>query len=285
MQTLNLRLYCYKFSLLIIGITTINLFGCSNTYYPNNISNSSITGDVVYGSKPGNSFPAPQTKPVNIKGVKGAKITNEKYSSRGNKDYTVLGKTYKVWRDIDSYYEEGIASWYGPGFHGQNTSNGEHYNMSGYTAAHKNLPLPSFLKVTNLSNNKSVIVRVNDRGPFHENRILDLSKGAAQEIGVIGPGTAKVRLELIKTVPNNQQTSMAVMNGFKEYIQVFSTSDYNKAISIKNTIQKATKVKTFIEQINNTYRITVGPLTEKNANSTLKTIKDIGYSSAFFLSK
>lgn len=273
--------------------------GCSVSDSSYNYDDTPLVGsdiydsdNVHYGTGPGNTKPKPQTKPVDLNGVKGAKITNEKYSRRGNKDYEVLGKQYKVWRDVESYYEEGIASWYGPGFNGQNTSNGEHYNMNGFTAAHKNLPLPSFLKVTNLTNGKSVIVRVNDRGPFHGNRILDLSKGAAQQIGVIGPGTAKVRVELIKTVPSKQQTTMAEMNGFKPYIQVFTTSDYSKALNIKNDIEnyvkalsKAPKASVFIQQVSNGYRIKIGKLSPECANEVLQQVKNRGYNSAYFVTE
>ena len=245
-------------------------------------ADGTVSSSVHYGTGPGNTLPSPQTVPVDLAGVTGAKITNEKYSVRGNKDYKVLGKHYKVWRELDGYSEEGTASWYGPGFHGQKTSNGERYNMNNFTAAHKNLPLPCFLKVTNLENGKAVIVRVNDRGPFHSNRILDLSKGAATKIGVIGPGTARVRVELIKTVPKNEQTNMALMNGFKPYIQIFTTMDYNKALNIRNTIAQKTGQKAFIQNADGSYRVKVGPLTQSNADNTLTIVKESGYDKAFF---
>lgn len=260
-------------------IFSLSLCACNTT------NTLPIDSDATYGSGPGKTVPAPQTEPVDIEGIKGAKITDEPYSTGGNKDYTVLGKKYVVWRDVKSYQEIGIASWYGPGFHGRNTSNGERYNMNGYTAAHKNLPLPSFLKVTNLSNGKAIIVRVNDRGPFHQNRILDLSKGAASALGVIGPGTAKVKIVLIKVKSSKKQTTEDVMNGFKPYIQVFTTDDYEKALDIKNKISKLTKQKTFLEKSNNKYRIKVGPLTSKNSTSTMSIIKRSGYNNAFFSSK
>lgn len=236
----------------------------------------------TYGTGPGNRIPAPQKEPVNLAGVTGAKVTNEKYSSRGNKDYTVLGSNYVVWRNLDSYYEEGVSSWYGPGFHGKKTSNGEPYNMEGFTAAHKNLPLPSFLKVTNLSNGKAVIVRVNDRGPFHGNRILDLSKGAARSIGVLGPGTARVKVELIKKPTTGQQTTEAVMNGFKPYIQVFVTEDKEKAMNIRNKIYASTNKTAFFQVSNSAYRIKLGPLTPNEANGVLQNVKSLGYTNAFF---
>ena len=118
--------------------------------------------------------------------------------------YTVRGKTYypTVVRIGDTF--RGRASWYGPNFHGKLTSNGERYNMYDFTAAHKTLPMNTILKVTNLDNGRSVRVRINDRGPFVNNRIIDLSKAAAREIDMIGSGTAPVRLEVIGFAGSNK---------------------------------------------------------------------------------
>lgn len=113
------------------------------------------------------------------------------------KPYTINGKTYYPTVVEVGETAEGIASWYGPGFHGKKTSNGEIYNQNALTAAHKTLPMNTILKVTNLNNNRQVTVRVNDRGPFAHNRIIDLSKGAAGQIDMIHAGTAPVRLEVI----------------------------------------------------------------------------------------
>ncbi|EOW2497638.1 septal ring lytic transglycosylase RlpA family protein [Campylobacter coli] len=113
------------------------------------------------------------------------------------KPYTINGKTYYPTVVSVGETADGIASWYGPGFHGKKTSNGETYNQNGLTAAHKTLPMNTILKVTNLNNNRQVTVRVNDRGPFVNNRIIDLSKGAASQIDMIAAGTAPVRLEVI----------------------------------------------------------------------------------------
>ncbi len=268
---------------------TMCIYGCSssnNSYQSDsNAVEKKDANGCVLGTGAGNRCPQPQTHPADIAGIKGATITNEPYSRNGNKDYMVLGKNYKVWRNLDSYYEEGMASWYGPGFHGQNTSNGEHYNMHGFTAAHKNLPLPSFLKVTNIANGKSVIVRVNDRGPFHGSRILDLSRGAASQIGIIGPGTGKVKIELIKPTNVKNQTSVAVMNGFKPYIQVFVTESLDRARDITSTVKRNTGKPTTIENSSGNYRIKVGPLTENEAGNILAKIKDLGYKNAYFTAK
>ena len=183
--------------LLCALIVPFVLQGCSSS------GHGSAGGGYTYGTGPNKTKPMPQTQKVNINGIGGARPVYEKQRSGGcNKDYTVLGKNYMVWNGADSYIEEGTASWYGPGFHGKKTSNGEVYNQKGFTAAHKNLPLPSYLKVTNLANGKKVIVRVNDRGPFVGTRIIDLSEGSARAIDMIGSGTSKVRIELIKVNSN-----------------------------------------------------------------------------------
>ncbi len=113
------------------------------------------------------------------------------------KPYQINGVWYYPKVDYD-YDETGIASWYGPGFHGQYTANGEVYDQNGLTAAHKTLPLPSMVRVTNLENGRSIEVRVNDRGPFSNGRIIDMTRRGAQLLGFIGPGTARVRVQVMK---------------------------------------------------------------------------------------
>lgn len=112
-----------------------------------------------------------------------------------NRPYEALGVRYEPLTAVGAYRERGIASWYGKKFHGQRTSSGEVYDMYGMTAAHKTLPIPSYARVTNLSNGKSVIVRVNDRGPFVRGRIMDVSYAAAYRLGIIGSGSGEVEVE------------------------------------------------------------------------------------------
>ncbi len=132
--------------------------------------------------------------------IKDAVPKNEVRSRGGNfSPYDVFGKTYEVMTDEAAlnYKAQGGASWYGLKFHGHKTSNGEIYDIYGMTAAHKTLPIPSYVRVTNLKNKRSCIVRVNDRGPFHEGRIIDLSYAAATKLGYIANGTAQVVVEAI----------------------------------------------------------------------------------------
>lgn len=123
---------------------------------------------------------------------------SEPKSKYGNPEsYVVLGKRYRVLDSARGYAREGIASWYGSKFHGRRTSSGETYNMYAMTAAHKSLPLPTYVRVTNLDNGRSAILRVNDRGPFHDDRIIDLSYAAAVRLDVVSTGTARVRVEAV----------------------------------------------------------------------------------------
>ncbi len=116
--------------------------------------------------------------------------------------YVALKKRYYVLASSHGYKARGLASWYGTRFHGRKTSNGEHYNMFAMTAAHPTLPLPTYVKVTNLTNRKSVIVKINDRGPFHAGRIIDLSYVAAAKLGILGHGTSPV--EVVSVDPKDQ---------------------------------------------------------------------------------
>jgi rare lipoprotein A len=124
-------------------------------------------------------------------------VKAEPRSRYGNRGYSVLGKRYDVLDRPDGYVEQGLASYYGKKFHGRRTSSLEVYDMYAFSAAHKTLPLPSFARVTNLANGKSVVVRVNDRGPFHDGRIIDLSYAAAVKLGVHRTGTARVEVRAL----------------------------------------------------------------------------------------
>ena len=157
------------------------------------------------------------------------RATMRPYSVNGVTYYPTVVKVGEKFR--------GIASWYGPNFHGKRTSNGEIYNMYKYTAAHKTLPMNTMVKVTNLRNHKSTIVRINDRGPFVSNRIIDLSYAAAKDIGMVGTGTAPVELEvlgfdkLVQTLPKTAGSSVkqqVVLDNFA--VQIGSFRRYQGAV-------------------------------------------------------
>lgn len=152
-----------------------------------------------------------------------------------------VGKPYQidnVWyypaEDWD-YNETGIASWYGPGFHGKNTANGEKYNQNDLTAAHRTLPMPSIVEVTNLENGRSVRVRVNDRGPYARGRIIDLSKRGADLLGVSGPGTAKVRVRLV--ADESQRIKEAALRGEKYNVVQVASAEKASLPNLKTTAE------------------------------------------------
>ncbi len=123
----------------------------------------------------------------------------EPLSRYGNPStYEVDGITYRVLESSVGYEAEGMASWYGEEFQGRRTSSGEPYDMYAMTAAHRTLPIPTYVEVTNLENGRTAVVRVNDRGPFHADRIIDLSYAAARKLGIVGPGTAHVRVRALE---------------------------------------------------------------------------------------
>ena len=150
------------------------------------------------------------------------------------KPYKVMGKWYYPEEDFD-YNETGIASWYGSDFHAKYTANGEVYNMNSLTAAHKTLPLPSIVRVTNLENGRSLVLRVNDRGPFVDNRIIDISKRGAQLLGFQNQGTAKVRVQVLKE--ESQQLKEALLN--KKNIN-FTVSQASKQSYAQNNASQTT---------------------------------------------
>ena len=227
---------------------------------------------------------------------------DEPHSRGGNKHYTVRGKNYKVLPSSSNFKETGIASWYGNKFHGHLTSNGEIYNMYNMSAAHKNLPLPTYVKVTNHSNNKSVIVRVNDRGPFHGGRVIDLSYSAAYKLDMLKQGTAKVTIEAINAktylsntttpqitipeaiTPNTAQYNLANKNDLlsKNYIQIFATQSKQKALTKAKQLQQQFDSPSVIPYSNGIYRVKLGPfVTVSYLEKTLKKVKSNGYPNAF----
>lgn len=197
----------------------------------------------------------------------------------GNRSpYSVLGKSYRVLPTEEGYSERGVASWYGEKFHGHKTSNGEIFDMYQASAAHKSLPIPSFLRVTNLDNNRSIIVRVNDRGPFHGDRLVDLSYAAAVKLGYANIGTARVHLESViasgatrDRVPSAASLSRAetlrVGSADSKYLQVGAFSELSSAEEVSNKVEEITNLPVFIRTVNTSnnrvlHRVRVGPISD-----------------------
>ncbi|GLS26914.1 endolytic peptidoglycan transglycosylase RlpA [Marinibactrum halimedae] len=202
--------------------------------------------------------------PMDVRHIEDATPKVEPKSLSGNKSpYKVLGQTYYVLEGSKGYRERGIASWYGRKFHGHQTSSGEIYNMYGMTAAHKSLPLPSYVEVTNLDNGRKVIVRVNDRGPFHKGRIIDVTYSAAKKLGFVNKGTARVEVVAIDPVAWQAQQGQYAQNTSR------STQDVNAPDA---SIQRApTPVNSAgYELPENTY-LQVGAFSSHTAAETLRT--------------
>lgn len=212
---------------------------------------------------------APESVPVDVMAVKDAVPRNEKRTRAGNPgNYKVLGKRYTVLADSKGYRRRGIASWYGTKFHGKKTANGEIYDMYGMTAAHKTLPIPSYVRVTNLKNQRSVVVRVNDRGPFHGNRIIDLSYAAAVKLGIQQTGTGYVEVialepELQKVVTKAKSVKQTASE--KMYLQIgafnnrFNARQLQEKISTLQLVDARLKVSQ--SQGDTVYKVQIGPLT------------------------
>lgn len=226
--------------------------------------------------------------------LKDAIPRNEPKSRGGNKDYIVLGKHYQVLKSADNFQQIGVASYYGNKFHGHLTSNGEIYNMYDMSAAHKTLPLPSYVKVTNLANNKSVIVRVNDRGPFHDNRIIDLSYSAAYKLDMLKNGTAKVKIESIQYLAAQQKkvsTENAKISAFtpptfadnnQHFIQVFATKSLSKAKSTASALAALYQKNVNWFAQDGIFRVQIGPISdETQVQDLLENLRENGYPKAF----
>lgn len=230
-------------------------------------------------------IPSP-SPPKDIDSIPDAVPRAEPRSARGNPPfYEVFGKRYFVRQTAEGYVERGVASWYGPGFHAASTSNGERYDMHAMTAAHTTLPLPSYVQVTNLRNGRSVVVRVNDRGPFKDGRIIDLSHSAAYKLDMIRDGTTFVEVRALTpgdAMPAAAGAPVAPSSLFVQAGAFASEENANRLLAqlrsqgLQNGFVRADEVagKTF-------YRVRVGPApTVKEFDRILARLKKLGVSDA-----
>lgn len=195
----------------------------------------------------------------------------------GQDCYTQFGKTYCPLISAEGFVETGIASWYGEDFHGKPTALGETYNMYAMTAAHKTLPLPTRVRVTNLENGRSTELRVNDRGPFVNDRVIDLSYSAARELGVYRPGTARVRVEALEP-GGSAQPSLAA--GGYAYLQTGAFAYRDNAAKLYDRIREAGIPGVYLRRKGNgVYAVWVGPLDNGRQMARLRRqLADIGIS-------
>lgn len=231
-------------------------------------SKKSLTEKSVHDGAPKGPLP---------KHFENAKPIKQPLSRYGNPDsYAVEGKKYHVLRTAQGYKAKGIASWYGTKFHKKRTSSGDPYDMYAMTAAHKTLPLPSYVRVKNVRNGKEAIVKINDRGPFRSDRIIDLSYAAATKLGLLPTGTAVVEVESIGA------------NGVKSrqlaryYIQVGAFSNRNTAVQMRARVRQFTALPVDVERYQKHFIVKVGPFDNKRRMEILKTkLESKGIKGAF----
>ena len=233
----------------------------------------------------------PDDVPFDVMTVPDAVPRYEKRTRAGNPPYyTIYGKEYKTLKESTGYKKKGIASWYGTKFHGKKTSNGEHYDMYAMTAAHKTLPIPSYVRVTNLKNKRSVVLRVNDRGPFHDNRVIDLSYTAAVKLGIQKKGTGFVEVTALepdgrvkeKIIAKTPIERFEEQKGTLAYLQVGAFNNYHFANQEKEKILAKqiaeSRIQISQKKEKQLYKVQVGPLyTAQQIDSINEKLIVLGY--------
>jgi len=233
---------------------------------------------------------AAPANPIDVSSVPDAVPRAEPRSRYGNPEsYMVYGKRYYTLPTSKGYHERGMASWYGTKFHGKRTSSGEPYDLYGMTAAHKTLPLPTYVEVTNLDNGRSVIVKVNDRGPFHDDRIIDLSYTAAAKLGILGHGTGRVEVKAIDTETGDTlqlaaaapEVPATVTAAQTLYLQVGAFSSQLNAERLRNEILEQQIAEVRIVETSSSagtfYKVQVGPLSDTSeADRVARELKPLG---------
>jgi len=229
----------------------------------------------------------PPRRSVNVASIPDAQPKVEPRSRHGNpSSYTVHGTRYYTLGTSAGYQERGIASWYGTKFHGRRTSSGDAYDMYAMTAAHKTLPLPTYVRVTNLENQRSVVLRVNDRGPFHANRIIDLSYTAAWKLGILAKGTGYVEVRALDPrspgpIPVAKAAPKPASEPIELYLQTGSFSVRANAEQMKWRMQSVSGGPVNIDPVQIggriTYRVRVGPIANvTTADRLAQRISDLG---------
>ena len=201
--------------------------------------------------------------------------------------YVVLGETYHVLPTNKGYRQQGIASWYGTKFHQRNTATGEAYDMWAMTAAHKTLPIPSYVQVTNLDNQRSIIVRVNDRGPFHAHRIIDLSFAAAVRLGLAKVGTGFV--DILAVQPGDVNVGQNAALAKKIYYQIGAFATQENAILLQEKVTAIALPKSRIvpgeSSYNTLFKVQIGPISSvAEADNINEKLKEIGIVAGHYVS-
>lgn len=207
---------------------------------------------------------------------------SEPRSSYGNHSpYEVLGQTYHVLASASNYAETGYASWYGSKFHGRPTSSGEPFDMYRISAAHRTLPLPTYARVRNLENGKEITVRINDRGPFHPDRIIDLSYAAALKLGIVEAGVGRVEVRTIETGAPETASAIRTPHSLPVHVQVGAFSEQQRAREISRQLEQARLGPVHVERAgrgsNRVWRVRLGPLADAaSARNMFERVLELG---------
>ena len=231
---------------------------------------------------------SPENISIDISAIPDAVPRYEPWSASVNPEsYVVLGETYHVLPSNKGYRQQGIASWYGTKFHQKNTATGEVYDMWSMTAAHKTLPIPSYVQVTNLDNQRSIIVRVNDRGPFHAHRIIDLSFAAAAKLGLAKAGTGFVDVVAIQPGDIKSTTAVAAK---KIYYQIGAFATQENAVLLQQKLIEAqltnNRIVTEDELETKLFKVQIGPITSVTEADIISVkLTEIGIESGHYISE
>jgi rare lipoprotein A len=196
--------------------------------------------------------------PDNLASIPDAQPRSEPLSRFANRPYEVFGKRYVPLATVQPFRQRGLASWYGKRFHGQKTSSGERYDMYAMSAAHTTLPIPSYARVTRVATGRSVVVRINDRGPFHAGRVIDLSYAAAFRLGIIGAGSGEVEVEAIVPGESGQAQSANASPASGIFLQVGAFASRDNAESLRARVASAKQPGDLV-QLDNLWRVQLGP--------------------------
>lgn len=217
--------------------------------------------------QPQSTLPKPTRQKARISAATPPQLPGQRLppASPGNLPfYEVMGERYYVMPDSTGYSEQGVASWYGREFHGRHTSNGEVYDMYAMTAAHKTLPLPTTARVTNLANGRSIVVRINDRGPFKKGRVIDLSYAAARELGFVNDGTALVEVAAIDAAGSGAAVASRAPAAHAMYVQVGAFGEQRNAENLRQRLQQQGFGKVVVRYDDGApaglYRVRIGPV-------------------------
>ncbi len=203
----------------------------------------------------------PPPRSVDVTSITDAVPKFEAKSRYGNPEsYVIDNRRYYTMESSQGYVAEGVASWYGSKFHGRRTSSGETYDMYGMTAAHKSLPLPTYVEVTNLDNGYKIIVKVNDRGPFVDDRLIDLSYVAAAKLDIAHHGTGRVKVRAIDVKQGIRAVEQEEAVASRIYLQVGAFSQHNNAEKLKNSLARKHFSNVHIHKNNALYRVRIGPV-------------------------